>query len=185
MKLQILVVAALAVGLANAQFKCEVAGRFLDKLSNCTQYFDCQRNATSELILTHMTCPIQRLFSVDEQRCVMASNLMCRLLTDGTTTSMPVWSDAPTTSRPIHVIGESLVNQTLSESNTTFVCSSLGRYPTTSPGCRQYINCQLQSRNILQTLETCPEATVFSPEQLLCVPPSSYKCPNPATGINN
>lgn len=158
--------------ITNAQFKCEEKGRFLDRHSNCTQFIDCEVNSKNEFQMSRMSCPLDELYSVEEQRCVLASNLMCRLLTDGTFTSLPISIDFTTPSNPVDQYSSvSIIN-----SDITFKCPSIGKYPSKGVGCRNYFDCQFQSRNISLKLNTCPASTVFDPKLLNCVPDSEYTC---------
>lgn len=172
MKETIVLVAALSIGIAYAEFNCQTKGRFLNSHSNCTQFFDCQLSSNNTFQMTRMSCPFEELFSIEEQRCVLASNLMCRLMTDGTTTSMPILIDTATTPSPKE--SSSGVKNTADD---YFQCLAVGRYPSSSPGCRKYLDCQLQSRNILLKIEICPESTIFSPKKSNCVPETDFICP--------
>lgn len=176
----VVVIAALAIGMAEAQFKCEVDGRFLDRLSNCTQFYDCQRDSNNEFRQIKMKCPNEELFSIEEQRCVLASNLMCRLMSDGTTTSLPILTTPALTSDPSYTTIE-ISNNTTPNPWGDFTCPAVGRFPTNFPGCKQYYNCKQQSRGILMELVSCPETTLFHPELAKCVLESEYECPTGST----
>lgn len=176
MKEKIVIFLAMSIGIAYGQFSCQAKGKFLDKLSNCTKYFDCQVDKNNSFSMSQMSCAYGELFSVEEQRCVLASNLMCRILNDGTTTSMPIFIDTATTPTPKQSVS-SIDNSSSINSEENFNCPGVGKFASPHPGCKKYFDCQLQSRNILLKLETCPASTVFNPEQTDCVSESAYICP--------
>lgn len=77
---------------AYAEFKCTETGSFLDVTSNCTAYYNCIMNVfqPGKFIKSKFHCDYGMLFSKEEERCLTASNLMCRKMDDGTTESVPI-----------------------------------------------------------------------------------------------
>lgn len=90
--------AALVISTAiavHSEFQCTENGNYLDILSNCTAYFNCRPASENDLhnrtyLRSRFYCQHGQLFSIEEERCLSASNLMCREMVDGTTVSYPV-----------------------------------------------------------------------------------------------
>lgn len=86
------------ISVVQSEFRCNTVGSFLDVHSNCTAYFSCHlANDDDVLVKSRFECPYGQLFSVEEEHCLTASNLMCREMIDGTTVSYQV-DTSPTTS---------------------------------------------------------------------------------------
>lgn len=90
-----------ARGSAAAPFECEQSGNFLDVHSHCTAYYNC-RHSGGAFVQMRFRCDYGMLYSKEEERCLTASNLMCRRLEDGTTESYPT----ATTPSTVHVTTE-------------------------------------------------------------------------------
>lgn len=181
-------------GSASAEFWCTESGNFLDVHSNCTAYFNCRPGdlTVSEFIKTQFHCDYGMLYSIEEERCLTASNLMCRQMDDGTTESVPIGTPPtlPGTTVTMPTEAQTTVSEpAVTESTTTteggddgdFECEQPGRFPSKTPGCKNYIMCRRQGTLLLKEESSCAADSLFDPQLARCVAEGSFVCDNPAT----
>lgn len=142
----------------SGEFECPAAGRYLDPLSGCVNYFVCEEK-NGGLVYAQFKCPNEQLYSVEEQRCLTASNLECKELTGAT----PIPLDKEIDVEPIQ----------------SFVCRSEGNFINDAdPSCQSYINCKrISGQSYIMNLLYCPTETVFSHNAFECVPNEQFQCP--------
>lgn len=176
-KISLAMVTVVTMAIAvRAEFSCEQTGNFLDVHSNCTAYFNCRPavDGSPTLTRTQFHCDYGMLYSKEEERCLTASNLMCREMDDGTTDSYPVVTTPTTPQTPTQTT-------VTGGDDDDFECEAVGRYPSKTPGCKKYINCKRQNGVLVKDEETCPNTSLFNPALAQCVREGEYLCENPST----
>lgn len=145
-----------------AEFVCLSTGRYPDLTSaDCSSYFLCiHSESTGGLTAIQTRCPGSTVYSWDEHRCVLRDQFECPNAkpTEQTTTTV----------------------LTTPEPEVVYECAEVGRFPNyDSSDCDTYFLCSLTTDgDIVGSLASCPNNTLFSWDLKRCVPSSLYTCPS-------